>query len=193
MEEQTKLKDKASHPQEKIVETFYIKGNAEVDIVEWTQTIWCGKIGYASDNKGEPDVDKIMSGYQSLDFGCVNRAEDDWDVCVSVNYLSKNRPNGVMFAFLYEKDDCPADFDILKVPASVYARIRICDETAAALGCEPWRGGIPPYNWIGEEIAPLIGYKYGCDTLPVFEYYGFYNPEKNSHEFCYLYVPVEKI
>ena len=47
-------------------------------------------------------------------------------------------------------------------------------------------------EWIGEQLAPQFGYQYGDDHLPVFEYYGYFKPEKNAHEFRYLYVPVEK-
>ena len=122
-----------------------------------------------------------------------DRIEDDWDVCVSVNYLSAERPNGVMFGFLVGAEQQSDEYDIFKVPAAQYARIRMCDETARALDREPWRGGIPPYEWIGKEIAPALCYEYGNDTLPIFEYYGYYDPAKNRHEFCYLYVPVEKM
>ena len=68
-------------------------------------------------------------------------------------------------------------------------RIRMCDETAKSLGREPWQGAIPPYQWIGEDIAPKLGYQYGDETLPVFECYGDYDSIKNVHESCYLYVP----
>lgn len=182
------------HSQEKIVQTFDYNG-ATVDLVEWTDTMWCGKIGYAVNNIDEPNVDEIMRGFQALNVPTIvaKERESDWDVCMSVNYLSAARPNGVMFGFLVATDQQPDGFDIYKVPAAKYVRIRMCDETAKALGRDPWRGGIPPYEWIGEQIAPKFGYKYGDDALPIFEYYGYYNPGKNAHEYCYLYVPVEKI
>lgn len=184
---------KVRHPQEKIVKTHDYKG-ITVDIVEWTDTIWCGKIGYASNNTDEPDVDKIMSDFQALNFPAMvtDRLENNWDVCLSINYLSKEHPNGVMFGSLVAGDKQPDGFDVYKVPAAKYARIRMCDETAKALGHEPWKGGIPPYEWIGEQIAPALGYKYGNNALPIFEYYGYYDPEKYAHEFSYLYVSVEK-
>ena len=181
------------HPQEKIIETFDYNG-ISVDLVEWTDTVWCGKIGYAANNTDEPDVDRIMNDFQTLNFPAVAavRREKDWDVCLSANYLSSERPNGVMFGFLVVNDRQPDGFDIYKVPAAKYARIPMCEETAKALGHEPFKGGIPPFGWIGKQIAPKIGYRYGDDKLPVFEYYGYYNPDKNAHEFTYLYVPVEK-
>ena len=98
-----------------------------------------------------------------------------------------------MFGFLAGTERQPDGFDILKVPAARFARIRMWDETAKALGHEPFKGGIPPHEWIGKEIAPALGYKYGDDTLPIFEYYGYYDPSKYAHEFSYLYVPVEKV
>jgi len=183
----------AQHPQEAILETFDYNG-AAVDLVEWTDTIWCGKIGYAANNSDEPNVDQVMSNFQALSSlgTALNGREDGWDVCLSVNYLSAERPNGVMFGTLVATDQRPDGFDIVRVPAARYMRIRMSEETAKALGREMWRGGIPPYVWIGEQVAPKFGYKYGCDALPVFEYYGYYSYETGMHEYCYLYVPVEK-
>ena len=184
--------EKTTHLQERIIETIDHNGLV-VDVVEWKDTIWCGKVGYAEDNTGEPDVDKIMSGFQTVVSKHVNeRIEGDWDVCISINYLSSERPNGVMFGFLVGTDQQLSDYDIYKVPAQMFMRIRMSEETAKILGHEPWRGGIPPYEWIGEQIAPKYGYKYADDTKPVFEYYGFYNHQNGAHEFCYLYVPVVK-
>lgn len=182
------------HTQEQIIKTFEYNG-ATVDLVEWTDTIWCGKIGYAANNTDESDVGKILNEFQLLNVPGVgvNEREEEWDVCMSVNYLSIERPNGVMFGFLVATVQQPDGFDIYKVPTAQYMRIRICNETAKALGRKPWNGGIPPYEWIGEQIAPKFGYRYGNDRLPIFEYYGYYNPDKNAHEFCYLYVPVEKV
>ena len=181
---------KNNHPQEKIIESFSFNG-VVVDVVEWTDTIWCGKIGYAVNNVDEPDVDKIMDGFQALK-GDLDLREEDWAICMSVNYLSAERPNGVMFGLLVNSENQADEFDVYKVPAAKYMRISMENEIAIALDCEPWQGGIPPYKWIGEKLAPKFGYKYGSDTSPIFEYYGYYNPEKSAHEFCCLYVPVEK-
>lgn len=177
------------HPQEIIIKTFDHNG-ISVDIVKWTDTIWCGKIGYAVNNTDEPDVEIIMNSFS--DFGCINERENDWDVCMSINYLSSERPNGVMVGFLVQTEQQPDNFNIYKVPAAQYMRIPISDETAKALSQKMWDGGMPPYKWIGEQIAPKSGYKYGDDTLPIFEYYGYYNYDKNEHKFRYLYVPIEK-
>jgi hypothetical protein len=195
------VKEKAmediNHPQEKVIETFDHNG-IKVDVVEWTKTIWCGKIGYANNNTDEPDVDKIMGSFMALNDqklttkNAIKDREDNWDVCMSINYLSKKRPNGMMIGFLVGTDQQPKDFDIYKVLSGKYMRVRICDETAKALGVEPFNGGIPPYQWIGEYIAPKHGYKYGCYKLPVYEYYGFYDPEINGHKYRYLYVPIRK-
>lgn len=111
---------------------------------------------------------------------------------MSLNYLSDERPSGVMFGFLVVADIQPDSYDIYRIPAANFLRIRMCDETARALGHEPWTGGIPPYQWIGEQIAPEFCYTYGDDTLPVIEYYGFFKPDDGTHEYCYLYVPVQE-
>lgn len=181
------------HSQEKIINTFN-NGGISIDLVEWRDTIWCGKVGYAANNIDEPDVEKIMNDFMSINELSImpNGREEGWDVCISLNYLSNTRPNGVMFACLVETDKQPDCYDILKIPSALYMRIQMCDETASALGFEPWKGGIPPYEWIGEHIAPKYGYQYGADTLPIIEYYGYFQPDKNAHEYCFLYVPVIK-
>lgn len=50
----------------------------------------------------------------------------------------------------------PDSHDIYKIPTAKFLRIRMSDETARVLGHEPWQGGIPPYQWIGEQIAPIL-------------------------------------
>jgi len=69
-------------------------------------------------------------------------------------------------------------------------RIKLCEDIYRALNVAPWTGGIPPYEWIGERIAPLFGYMYGDDALPMVEYYGF---SHGQIAVCYLYVPVRKV
>lgn len=178
------------HPQENIIKTYGFNG-ITADLVEWGATIWCGKIGYADNHTDEPNVEKIMDDFMSVS-ALPNGREDHWDICMSINYLTRERLDGVMFGFLVTTDVQPDSYDIYKIPSAKFLRIKICDETARALGHEPWVGGIPPYQWIGEQIAPQLGYTYGSDTLPVIEYYGFFNPEDGRHAYCYLYVPVRE-
>jgi len=190
-----KVAQSTKHPQEKIIDTFNYNG-ASVEVVEWDETIWCGKIGYdytAADDHVTDWVKPILDGFFKLNTKrAKQRVEPDWDVCMNVDILSKERPDGVLFGFLVGTDKQPRKFDVIKVPAGQYLRIAFTDENAKALGAPPFHGGKPPYEWVGEQLAPQFGYTYGDDRLPVFEYYGFWNAERNAHEFRYLYVPVEK-
>jgi Uncharacterized protein conserved in bacteria len=177
---------------EKTVATFDFNG-ISVDVVNWNETIWCGKVGYAENNTDEPNVGKIFDDFFALDTSVVNeRIDGNFDGCVSINYLSKRRPNGVILGFLVGSENQPNGFDVLKFPAAQYMRVSLDDNTAKALGEKPWQGGIPLYQWITEKLAPKFGYQVGDDTLPIFEYYGYYNPEKNIHKLRYLYVPITK-
>lgn len=179
------------HAQEKSFKTYAFNG-ASVELVRWEESVWCGKVGYATNNVDEPDVEKIVDEAINIFPNYTpNGREENWDVCISLNYLSKERPNGVMFGFLVESDDQPERYDIIKVPAALYMKIQICNDTFEALGVEPWTGGIPPYEWIGEYLAPKFGYTYGDDTLPIFEYYK-HNLDNQDVEACYLYVPVQE-
>ncbi len=46
-------------------------------------------------------------------------------------------------------------------------------------------------GWAGQ-LAPQFGYRYGDDRLPVFEYYGYYKPERNAHEFSLFICACQK-
>jgi len=183
---------RTSHPQETLIETFDHNGVA-IEVVEWAETIWCGKVEYAANNTDEPNVEKALNDFFAIHGKePVNeRLEKNWDVCISINYRSSEHPSGVMFGFLVGTDQQADGYDIYKVPAQRFMRISLGGETARALGREPWKGGIPPYEWIGE-IASNYGYTYADGTQPIYEYYGFYNPNTKAHEFGYLYVPVVK-
>ncbi len=124
------------HPQENIIKTYDYNGTL-VDLIEWNDTVWCGKVGYADNNTDEPNVEKIMEDFMSVTTLPDGR-EDNWDICMSLNYLSHERPSGVMFGFLVTTDVQPDSYDIYKIPAAKFLRIRMCDETARVLGHEPW-------------------------------------------------------
>ena len=179
------------HGHERILNTFDYNGTV-VDLVEWSKSIWCGKVGYAKNNTDEPDVERIMDDFMSEKVQSVapNSKEDFWDVCMSINYLSDKRPSGVFFGWRVDSDTQPDCFDVINVPSGLYMRVEICEKTFSALKVEPWTGGIPPYKWIGEKLAPKFDMKYGDDTYPIFEYYG-HNKQTNDIEVCYLYVPVQ--
>jgi len=180
-------------PQETLIEAFDVNG-IKAEVVDWQETIWCGKLAHGRKNNSEPNVEKLLHSYLKLDNPALTKSptEPEWSVCMSLNYLSE-RPRGIMFGMQVDSEQQLKVYDIYKMPPARYMRVLICEETAQALGVEMWHGGIPPYGWIGEHIAPRCGYRYGSNTLPVFEYYGFYDPETNGHKFCYLYVPVEKV
>lgn len=130
-----------THLQESVIKTFGFNG-INVDVVRWNETIWCGKIGYAKNNTDEPDVEKIAKEAEVVfPNNTPNKRENNWEVCISLNYLSNERPNGVMFGFLVETDEQPDSYDIIKLPTALYMRIQICDETFCALNVEPWTGG----------------------------------------------------
>lgn len=179
------------HPHETVLETYQYNG-ISVELVQWDAAVWCGSLEYAVNNTDEPDVETALHRFMALSPDAVRKAEEAWDTCISLNYLCEVRPRGVMFAVLAASDAVPEGCDVLHTPASLYMRITPDEETAAAVGEQPWEGGIPPYQWIGEKIAPLFGYTYGDDTLPVVEYYGNYDPKTNVHQYRHLYVPVKK-
>lgn len=45
------------HKHEKLLKAFDYHGTM-VELVEWKESVWCGKVGYAVNNIDEPDVEK---------------------------------------------------------------------------------------------------------------------------------------
>ena len=53
------------HKQEKVLQNFQFDG-ASAQLVEWTETLWCGKVKYAPNCTDEPDVEKLMEEFVAL-------------------------------------------------------------------------------------------------------------------------------
>lgn len=179
------------HKQEKVLENFQFNG-AEAQLVEWTETLWCGKVKYAADFTGEPDVEKLMEEFVALGEAELSPIDPEpgWDVCLSLNYLSDQRPSGVFFGFLVENRRQPEGFDLLWLPGGHFLRLEISEKTAKALEAEPWTGGIPPFQWVSETLGPRLGFSAADNAQPVVEYYR--HREDGSIEGCWLYVPVRR-
>ena len=177
------------HPQERIVDT-YKYNDMPVEVVEWDATIWCGKIGYAGNNTDEPDMEGISDAFLAQDHSAIiGRHENAANTLLHFDFQTTERPAAAMFAFVVNTDRQPAGFDVKRVPAGKYMRLALVEESAKALGVEPWQGGAPPIEWITERLAPQFGYKQVFD-LPFIEYYGFFNDTTDVAN-AFLYVPVE--
>jgi DNA-binding transcriptional MerR regulator len=179
------------HPQETIIDTFKYNG-AHIEVVAWSETVWCGKLGYAVNNTDEPDMGGISDGFLEQDRTAINgRLETAANTLLHFNFETSEHPAMAMFAFLVSTEKQPDGFDVYKVPAGKYMRLDLSPETAKALGVRPWDGGCPPIEWISERLAPQFGYKQVFD-LPFMEYYGYLNGSTDEVVNAFLYVPVEK-
>lgn len=178
-----------THRQEKLLRAFEEKG-LPAALVEWEESLWCGKVLYAKDNTSEPDVEKLMADFVALGETEASPIDPEpgWDVCMSFNYLSDQRPSGVFFGFLVEGRKQPEGFDLVWVPAGRYLRVPVNEQTAKALEKEPWTGGVPPYQWISEALGPRLGFTCGDSGQPIVEYY--HHREDGSIDGCWMYVPV---
>ncbi len=177
------------HKPEKVLQNFEFDG-ASAQLVEWTETLWCGKVKYAPNYTGEPDVEKLMEEFVALGEAELSPLdpEEGWDVCLSINYLSDQRPSGVFFGFQVESRRQPEGFDQLWLPGGRFLRVEINEATARALDSEPWTGGVPPYQWVSDSLGPRLGFQVRDNALPIVEYYR-HNPD-GSIAGCWLYVPV---
>ncbi len=177
------------HKQEKVLQNFQFDG-ASAQLVEWTETLWCGKVKYAPNCTDEPDVEKLMEEFVALGEAELSPVdpEEGWDVCLSINYLSNQRPSGVFFGFHVEGRRQPEGFDLLWLPGGRFLRVEINESTARALDSEPWTGGVPPYQWVSDSLGPRLGFQVQDNALPIVEYYR--HNEDGSIAGCWLYVQV---
>lgn len=180
-----------THSQEKTLESFEIGQGAKAELVEWSETLWCGKIRFAKNNTDETDVEKLMEEFVALGDAELSPIDPEpgWDVCMSFNYLSKERPSGVFFGFLVQAHRQPEGFDMRWLPEGRYLKLEINEQTAKALESEPWSGGVPPYQWVSETLGPRLGFSCPDSELPIVEYY--HHKEDGSIDGCWLYVPVK--
>jgi hypothetical protein len=178
------------HPQETIIDTLNYNG-APIEVVEWSKTIWCGKMGYAANLIDEPDMGGISDRFLAQDhIAIIERLETTGNALLHFNFDVADQTAMAMFAFLVNTDRQPSGFDICKVPPGKYMRIALIEETAKSLGVQPWDGGRPPVEWISELLAPQFGYKQ-VFNLPFMEYYGYLNGSTSVIN-AFLYVPVER-
>ena len=72
------------HKQEKVLQNFQFDG-ASAQLVEWTETLWCGKVKYAPNCTDAPDVEKLMEEFVALGEAELSPVdpEEGWDVCLS--------------------------------------------------------------------------------------------------------------
>ena len=145
---------------------------------------------YAPNCTDEPDVEKLMEEFVALGEAELSPVdpEEGWDVCLSINYLSNQRPSGVFFGFHVEGRRQPEGFDLLWLPGGRFLRVEINESTARALDSEPWTGGVPPYQWVSDSLGPRLGFQVQDNALPIVEYYR--HNEDGSIAGCWLYVPV---
>lgn len=179
-----------THAHETVLESFDLGGGACAQLVRWEETLWCGKIRFAENNTDEPDVEKLMEEFVALGEAELSPVDPEagWDVCMSFNYLSSERPSGVFFGFLVESHKQPEGFDMRWLPEGQYLKVEINEATAKALDSEPWTGGVPPFQWVSETLGPRLGFSCPDCELPIAEYY--HHKEDGSIDGCFLYVPV---
>ncbi len=181
-----------THIQEKILETFDLGSGASAQLVRWDETLWCGKILFAENNTDEPDMEKLMEEFVALGDAELSPVDPEagWDVCMSFNYLSAERPSGVFFGFLVQSHKQPRGFDMRWPPEGRYLKLEINEQTARVLESEPMEGGVPPYQWVSEALGPRLGFSCPDSELPLVEYY--HHKEDGTIDGCWLYVPVQE-
>ncbi len=55
-----------THSQEKVLKTYNLGQGASAELVQWEETLWCGKLRIAENNTDEPDIEKLMEEFVAL-------------------------------------------------------------------------------------------------------------------------------
>jgi len=164
---------------ERVIKTVDYKG-AIVEVVEWPETIWCGKLGWATNNTDEPDVPRLMESFQAImDTPTNERLALDWDVALFIDHHRNDRPSGTLFGHVVGTERQPKGYDTYRMPAQIFVRMRNFGEDTAQFDLK-------------KDFLPASGYAYDS-TAPDFSYYGFFDSEKGAHALQYDYTPVTKM
>ena len=172
-------------PDEKLTAVLLERG-VRFEVVERTQSLWCGVLGYASNLTDEPDIGRLLEKYQSLvpveKRGLVT---PDWSGCISVGYWpSGGSPRGIMFMQQVDTAEQDERYDVYRTPASLYIRVHydsaeIPQRLFGRDSCEVFDLYQPIH-----EVALKNGYVFHSAEEIEFEYYGATS--------CYAYCAVKK-
>lgn len=116
-------------PNEKLLDVITFKG-VRFEVIERSESIWCGTLGYATDPVSEPDIEALLKRYQSLvsvqKRGLVT---PEWSGCISIDYWPGGlAPRGIMFMQQVSTAEQDQQYDVFTTPASLY--IRVCCDSA---------------------------------------------------------------
>jgi hypothetical protein len=129
------------------------------ELVEKQETIFAGKLGYATNFDEEPDIGQLLDEYRKIMSKITDAVEPEWWIGITINYGKKGAYKGYMFATEVATDNQDEVVDMYKVPTSHYLRIRKDDKNVLKIlgkdSCQTF------------ELFPLIydvmnklGYKY---------------------------------
>lgn len=172
---------------EKFISDFIHKGIV-VEIVKCPETIWCGAVGYAQDNEGEPDIPGLLDRYQRICGIDKNEvAMPKWSCCISIDYWKDGAAKrGIMFAQQVLSAEQDEAYDVFGMPESLYARVWVTQEAAMAAFS---RENCEVYELFGVIRAAL------ADNGYVISDSGAQEIEMYDHDdgLFYAYVPVMKV
>lgn len=171
---------------DKIIETISYNG-ASFEVVERPEVLWVGKIAYATNLTDEPDIGKLLNEYRELlPVAKLDRINPDWDAAISIDYWRGGAaPRGMMFAQETTSEKQDSQYDIFKMPASLFMRILNNTQAAQLLNkdtCELWEF----FCLMNEVVMPKYGYQFNENGAQEIEYCC------HKDNIAYAYVPIIK-
>jgi len=183
---------KLIHPLEKFIQTISCKG-MDFDVVERPDVLWVGSLDYAKGNTGESDIDATYKRMLSLKGIPRNDVLDtDYAAAISINYLSDDKPCGLMFGKETYTDKQDERFELFKQPGGLWLRLAITEE-ADNIFFGKKNDGSHLYFHILSEAAEENGYKQNPNVDVAVNY--DYHPVGDRDETCpnYVYIPIIKV
>ena len=177
------------HPLEKLVEVITYKG-VNFEVVERSDVVWVGCVGYAGNNTDEPNIDVTLKRYREelINVEKLERVNPDWSATLSINYANNNEPSGIMFAQETYSDKQDERYNLLTQPKGLWLRVSVTAEVDNLLFGRNNQGGWE-YFGILSEAAKENGYEQNSKVDIGIEYHchAQYNTPPHTN---FNYIPI---
>ena len=186
------MAEQSNKPVEKLVKTITYKG-AEFEIVERSDVLWVGCVDYADNNIDESDIQATLNRYgkELIDVPKRDIINPDYTGVLSINYIYKDKPCGVMFAQETYSEKQDERYDLFTQLGGLWLRISANKETDDMFFGRKSHG-LFEYFGVLKEAAEENGYTQNLDIPLAIEYHCQAEHDTSPHR-QFAYIPIVKL
>ena len=163
----------------------------DIEVVERPDVLWVGCIDYANNNIDESDIGATLKRYREelIDIPKKALVNPNWSASLSMNYGSRGKPCGLMFAQETYSGEQDGRYDLFTQPGGLWLRVRITAETDLAL---LGRGSNGTWEYFGilDTAAEENGYEQAPDVRVQVEYQCHATYGSDAY-MSYAYIPIK--